>query len=65
VPLVGSALVFLGREVAPRLAAYLVDTLDRRLDQRSADLPVEKPLASAAKSQPRGGPRFRRRRRGR
>ena len=30
VPVVGAALAFLGREVAPRLATYLVDALDRR-----------------------------------
>jgi len=30
VPVVASALAFLGREVAPRLATYLVDALDRR-----------------------------------
>ena len=34
VPVVGAALAFLGREVAPRLAMYLVDALDRRLSQR-------------------------------
>jgi NAD-dependent dihydropyrimidine dehydrogenase PreA subunit len=30
VPVVASALAFLGREVVPRLATYLVDALDRR-----------------------------------
>ena len=30
VPVVASALAFLGREVAPRLVTYLVDALDRR-----------------------------------
>jgi ferredoxin len=34
VPVVGTALAFLGREVAPRLAMYLVDALDRRLSQQ-------------------------------
>ena len=34
VPVVGSALAFLGREVAPRLATSLLDALDRRLSQR-------------------------------
>jgi ferredoxin len=34
VPVVASALAFLGREVAPRLAMYLVDALDRRLSQQ-------------------------------
>ena len=34
VPVVGAALAFLGREVAPRLATYLVDALDRRLSRQ-------------------------------
>jgi ferredoxin len=34
VPVVGAALAFLGREVAPRLAMYLVDVLDRRLSRQ-------------------------------
>jgi len=34
VPVVGAALAFLGREVAPRLATYLMDALDRRLSQQ-------------------------------
>jgi len=34
VPVVGTALAFLGREVAPRLVMYLVDALDRRLSQQ-------------------------------
>jgi NAD-dependent dihydropyrimidine dehydrogenase PreA subunit len=34
VPVVGAALAFLGREVAPRLATYLLDTLDRRLSHQ-------------------------------
>ena len=34
VPVLGAALAFLGREVAPRLVMYLVDTLDRRLSQQ-------------------------------
>jgi ferredoxin len=34
VPVMGAALAFLGREVAPRLAMYLVDALDRRLSRQ-------------------------------
>ena len=34
VPVVGAALAFLGREVAPRLATHLMDALDRRLSQQ-------------------------------
>jgi NAD-dependent dihydropyrimidine dehydrogenase PreA subunit len=33
-PVVGAALAFLGREVAPRLAMVLMDALDRRLSQQ-------------------------------
>lgn len=55
VPLVGSALVFLGREVVPRLIPRLVNALDR-----SANKPT---LTSNEKG--RGGHRFRKRRRGR
>ena len=61
VPLVGSALVFLGREVVPRLIPRLVNALDRR---------TNKPTTSASRPAPassgkgRGGRRFRKRRRG-
>ena len=34
VPVVGAALAFLGREVAPRLAMVLMDALDRRLSHQ-------------------------------
>jgi NAD-dependent dihydropyrimidine dehydrogenase PreA subunit len=34
VPVLGAALAFLGREVAPRLAMVLMDALDRRLSQQ-------------------------------
>jgi ferredoxin len=46
VPVVGAALAFLGREVAPRLATYLVDALDR---QQSA------PVSSTNNLIPSGG----------
>jgi NAD-dependent dihydropyrimidine dehydrogenase PreA subunit len=54
VPLVGSTLVFLGREVIPRLIPYLVAALDRSIGKPT--------LASNEKG--RGGHRFRKRRRG-
>ncbi len=63
-PVLGTAMVFLGREIAPRLATYLVNTLGRRLSQGAAGLPGQKPSGSASGTQPRGGLRFRRRRRG-
>jgi len=55
VSLVASALVFLGREVVPRLIPHLVSALDR-----NANKPT---LTSNEKG--RGGHRFRKRRRGR
>ena len=48
VPVVGAALAFLGREVAPRLATYLVDALDRRLSQRPTLRPSDKLRTSQA-----------------
>ena len=36
VPAIGAALTFLGRNIAPRLADYLLNALDRRLSQREA-----------------------------
>lgn len=36
VPAIGAALTFLGRNVAPRLADYLLNALDRRLAQEQA-----------------------------
>jgi len=42
VPVVGAALAFLGREVAPRLATYLVDALDRRLSQQPTLRPFDR-----------------------
>jgi NAD-dependent dihydropyrimidine dehydrogenase PreA subunit len=42
VPVVGAALAFLGREVAPRLATYLVDALDRRLSHQPTLQPFDK-----------------------
>lgn len=61
VPLVGSALVFWGREVVPRLIPRLVNALDRHLSQRWAGGIAP---ASVPGGKPRGGFRFRRRRRG-
>ncbi len=46
VPVVGAALAFLGREVAPRLATYLLDALERRSQQRPAAASSRSNLAS-------------------
>jgi NAD-dependent dihydropyrimidine dehydrogenase PreA subunit len=42
VPIMGAALAFLGREVAPRLATYLLDALDRRLSHQPTPRPFDK-----------------------
>ncbi len=62
VPLVGSAVAFLGREVVPRLIPRLVDALDRSTGRPTMTTPGAA-LASNGKGR-RGGRRFRRRRRG-
>ena len=58
VPVVGAALAFLGLEVAPRLATYLLDALDRR---QSA--PVDSRSNLIPSSGGRGGQKGRRRHR--
>jgi len=61
VPLVGSALVFLGREVAPRLIPRLVNALDRSTSKPS---PIGSQREQAPNTATRGGHRSRKRRRG-
>jgi NAD-dependent dihydropyrimidine dehydrogenase PreA subunit len=46
VPVVGAALAFLGREMAPRLATYLVDVLDRWLSRQQPTLRQAQDVAS-------------------
>lgn len=41
VPAIGAALTFLGRNIAPRLADYLLNALDRRLSQGQASPAAE------------------------
>jgi NAD-dependent dihydropyrimidine dehydrogenase PreA subunit len=64
VPVVGAALAFLGREVAPRLATYLLDALDRRLSQQPTSASSTKNLtpSSGAKGGQKGRHRRHRRR---
>jgi len=57
VPVVASALAFLGREVAPRLITYLVDALDRRQSSPVSSINSMTPLSGA-----KGGQKGRRRR---
>jgi Fe-S-cluster-containing hydrogenase component 2 len=61
VPVVGAALAFLGREVAPRLATYLLDALDRR---QSAPVDSSSNLIPSSGGRGRQKGRRRHRRRG-
>ena len=66
-PLVGAALTWAGREIAPRLADYLLYSLDRwAMDRRAAGSPA-RPMGSRAQNQGggrKGQQRRRRRHRG-
>ena len=69
-PVVGAALAFLGREVAPRLVTYLADALDRRLSQQpntvspTSNLALSPPRVGGRKGGEQKGRRQRHRRRG-
>ncbi len=63
VPLVGSALLYLGREVAPQLIPRLVNALDRRASKQSLTGSQGK-QKQASNVVTRGGHRFRKRHRG-
>lgn len=62
-PAVGSALFFLGREIVPRVASYLLDALDRKMSTPSTSSSDQDTLTSPRSA--RGGGRRARRRRGR
>ncbi len=62
-PAVGAALFFVGREVMPRVADYLLDVLDRKISTPSATSASRgRDVSSGNKAG--GGRRLRRRRRG-
>jgi len=64
-PTVGAALFFMGREVVPRVASYLLDAWDRRMSSRSSiGGSEERAMPSTGKSKG-GGRRSRKRHRGR
>ncbi|HIP96557.1 MAG TPA: 4Fe-4S dicluster domain-containing protein [Anaerolineae bacterium] len=66
VPAVGAALAFLGRQVAPRLATYLLDALEHRSQQQPAAASSRSNLAPLDGGKGRqSGRRRRHRRRGR
>lgn len=62
VPAVGAALAFLGRSIAPRLAGYLLNALDRRLSRRQAG-PAARASRGASPASGVAGRGLRRRRR--
>ena len=62
VPAVGTALTFLGRNVAPRLADYLLNALDRRFSQGQAS-PTTGTSGGVSSASGVGGQGHRRRRR--
>jgi len=62
VPLVGTALTFLGRNVVPRLVDYLLNALDRKLAREQTN-PATGAPGSVSLSSVVGGRRLRRRRR--
>jgi len=62
VPVVGAALAFLGREVAPRLAMVLMDALDRRLSQQPNTVGSTQNLTPSSKNGGKGRQKGRRRR---
>ena len=63
-PVVGTALAFLGRKVVPLVVDYVSDALDRRSGQRQTGSPMGT-FRSTGPASGRGGMRGRRRRRGR
>jgi ferredoxin len=48
VPVVGATLAFLGREVAPRLATYLIDALEHRLSRQQPALRQAQDVAAVS-----------------
>jgi ferredoxin len=62
VPVVGAALAFLGREVAPRLATHLMDALDRRLSQQPKLGGSNQNLTPSSRNSGKGRQKGRRRR---
>ena len=62
VPAIGTALTFLGRNIAPRLADYLLNALDRKLARGQAS-PTTGAPGRVSLSSVVGGRRLRRRRR--
>jgi len=65
VPTMGAALTFLGRNIVPRLADYLLNALDRRLGQGEAGPAARASGNASPTSGMRGRGLRRRRRRGR
>jgi Fe-S-cluster-containing hydrogenase component 2 len=63
-PAVGAALFFMGREVVPRVASYLLDALDRRMSSPSTASGDNQRGISSSRGSRGGGRRSRKRHRG-
>lgn len=63
-PAVGAALFFMGREVVPRVATYLLDALDRRISSPSTGSSDKQRAISSSGGSRGGGRRSRKRHRG-
>jgi Fe-S-cluster-containing hydrogenase component 2 len=64
-PALGATLLFLGREVVPRVADYLLDAFDRRMSRDAGDRPGLSETSLGSGRGPGAGQRRRRRHRGR
>lgn len=64
-PTVAAALFFIGREVVPRVADYVLEAFDRRLNSPAITSGDKETTTSSAGESKGGGRRVRRRRRGR
>jgi len=60
-PAIGAALLFIGREVVPRLTDYVLEAFERKVS-RQLDRRADVPQGSASSNPPKGSGRQRRRR---
>jgi NAD-dependent dihydropyrimidine dehydrogenase PreA subunit len=63
-PVLGATLLFLGREVVPRVADYLLDAFDRRMSRNAGNRSELSETSVASSRGPGAGQRHRRRHRG-
>lgn len=63
-PVLGATLLFLGREVVPRVADYVLDAFDRRMSRNSGNRSELSETSLGSGRRPASGQRHRRRHRG-